>query len=83
MIHSFMLRKTLLSNHMMHDDGCEKAEAIGLLHQLKSFTFILLLWVFDDILVITKILSDTLQSKELDLARAMELVNSVRETLTE
>ena len=32
---------------------------------------------------ITKILSDTLQGKELDLARAMKLVNSVQETLTE
>ena len=64
-------------------DGCEKAESIGLLHQLQSFTFILLLWIFEDILGITKILSDTLQGKELDLARAMELVNSVQETLTE
>ena len=63
--------------------GCEKAESIGLLHQLQTFSFILLLWVFDDILGITKILSDTLQDKELDLARAMELVNSVQETLTE
>lgn len=64
-------------------DGCEKAESIGLLHQLQSFTFILLLWIFEDILGITKILSDTLQGKELDLARAMELVNSVQEILTE
>ena len=64
-------------------DGCEKAESIGLLHQLQSFTFILLLWISEDILGITKILSDTLQGKELDLARAMELVNSVQETLTE
>ena len=64
-------------------DGCEKAESIGLLHQLQSFTFILLLWIFDDVLGITKILSDTLQGKELDLARAMELVKSVQATLTE
>ena len=49
-------------------DGCEKAESIGLLHQLQSFTFILLLWIFDDVCGITKILSDTLQGKELDLA---------------
>ena len=31
-------------------DGCEKADCIGLLHQLRSFTFILLLWIFDDVL---------------------------------
>ena len=64
-------------------DGCERTEAIGLLKQLQNFSFILLLWVFNDILGITKLLSDTLQSKELDLARAIDLVDSVEKTLTE
>ena len=64
-------------------DGCERAEAVGLLGQLQSFSFILLLWIFNDILGITKLLSDTLQSKELDLARAIDLVESVQKTLTE
>ena len=64
-------------------DGCERVEAIGLLKQLQGFSFLLLLWVFDDILGVTKLLSDTLQSKELDLASAIDLVDSVKKTLTE
>ena len=35
-------------------DGCERAEAIGLLRQLQIFQFIVLLWVFNDILGVTK-----------------------------
>ena len=64
-------------------DGCEKAECTGLLTQLRTFSFVLLLWVFEDILGITKLLSDTLQSKNLDLAKAIDLVDSVSKTLTE
>ena len=72
--------ESIISNSQ---DGCERAEAVGLLGQLQSFSFILLLWIFNDILGITKLLSDTLQSKELDLARAIDLVESVQKTLTE
>ena len=43
-------------------DGCERAEAIGLLKQLQGFSF-LLLWVFDDILGVTKLLSDTAKQR--------------------
>ena len=46
-------------------DGCERAEAIGLLRQLQNFQFILLLQVFNDIGV-TKSLSDTLQTRDID-----------------
>ena len=42
-------------------DGREWAECVGLLVQLKSFSFVMLLWVFDHILGITKVLSDLLQ----------------------
>ena len=48
-----------------------------------NFSFILLFWIFNDILGITKLLSETLQSKELDLARAIDLVESVQKILTE
>lgn len=64
-------------------DGCERAEAIGLLRQLQNFQFILLLWVFNDILGVTNSHSDTLQSKDIDLATAIDLVDSVDKTLTE
>lgn len=64
-------------------DGCERAEAIGLVTQLQNFQFIVLLWVFSDILGVTKSLSDTLQSKDIDLATAIDLVESVEKTLTE
>ena len=72
--------ETIISNSR---DGCERAEAVGLLGQLQTFSFILLLWIFSDILGITKLLSDTLQSKELGLARAIDLVKFVQKTLTE
>ena len=72
--------ETIISNA---HDGCERAEAIGLLKQLQSFSFLPLLWVFDDILGITKLLSDNLQNNELDLATAIDLVDSVQKTLTE
>ena len=34
-------------------DGCERAEAIGLLRQLQNFQCIVLLWVFNDVLGVT------------------------------
>ena len=39
-------------------------------------------WVLNDILGVTKSLSDTLQSKDIDLALAIELVDSVEKTVT-
>ena len=64
-------------------DGRERAECVGLLQQLKCLSFIMLLWVFNHILGITKILSDTLQSKELDLAMAVDLVALMQKCLSD
>ena len=56
-------------------------EATGLLHQIHSFKFISCLVIFLHIMGITKSLSDQLQSKEIDLALAADLVISTSDTL--
>ena len=64
-------------------DYSQVVQAKGLYHQLKSFTFILLLAVFDKILSATKQLSDQLQSSTIDLCSASELVTATKVLLTE
>ena len=62
-------------------DRVEAAEAMGLLTQIQKCKFVVLLSIFQDILGVTKPLSDMLQAKDLDLASAMELVDAVIEVL--
>ena len=62
-------------------DRVEAAEATGLSCQLQNLSFVLLLCVFKDVLGVTKPLSDHLQSKDLNLAITIELVDSVTEAL--
>ena len=64
------------------NNGVKSAEARGVL-QVSSFQFVLCLVVFDKILSCTKSLSDTLQSTQLDLARAADLVSATIDTLEE
>ena len=64
-------------------DRSEAAEATGILLQLQVFSFILYLTIFDDVLGLTKPLSDMLQTKHLDLATAMELVDATSQTISE
>jgi hypothetical protein len=56
-------------------------EATGLLHQIHSLKFISCLIILHRIMGITKSLSDQLQSREIDLALAANLVNSTSDTL--
>ena len=58
-------------------------EARGLLHQIKSFSFLLSLITFDRILTSTKQLSDNLQCSSIDLSRATELVVATKHLLTD
>lgn len=62
-------------------DGMKATQATGLMLQVKSFKFLVCLIIFDKILSITKGLSDVLQSANLDLARAADLVLGTIETL--
>ena len=55
-------------------------EARGLLLQVKCFKFVLSLVVFDRLLSCSKGLSDVLQSTQLDLAKAADLVSALIET---
>ena len=64
-------------------DRAEAAEAVGLSVQLQEFGFLLFLQVFNCILGLTKPLSDTLQAKQLNLATAIDLVDSTCKTLKE
>ena len=60
-------------------DGSRVAEARGLLLQVKSFKFILLLVIFDRLLTCSKGLSDILQSTKIDLGKAGDLITATIE----
>ena len=64
-------------------DRSEAAEAVGLLAQLQEFSFIFFLKAFNCVLGLTKPLSDTLQSQQLNLATAIDLVDSTCMTLND
>ncbi len=64
------------------NDHGKAVEAKGLLLQVKSFSFLLLI-IFDRVLSCTKRLSDLLQSQHCDLAKATDLVSATIETLQE
>lgn len=67
-------------------DGSDKSkaiEAVGLYHHIQNFQFITCLIIFTRIMGFTKLLSDQLQSKDLDLASATDLVVSTMDTLRE
>ena len=65
------------------DDSTDRAEAVGLSAQLQEFAFLFFLQVFNSVLGLTKPLSDTLQTKQLNLATAIDLVGSTCLTLKE
>ena len=65
------------------DDKCKAVEANGILLQVHTFKFLFLLVVFTRILSCTKRLSDQLQCKDTDMAKAAELVSATIETLTD
>ncbi len=62
-------------------DKTKAIEAVGILHQVNSFKFLSCLVIFHRILGITKSLSDQLQSRDLDLCFAADLVISTTDTL--
>ena len=64
-------------------DRSEAAEAVGLSIQLQEFSFVFFLQVFDCVLGLTKPLSDTLQTKQLNLATAIDLVDATCKTLSD
>lgn len=65
------------------NDKPKAIEAAGLLHHIHCFSFISCLIIFSRAMSITKLLSDQLQSENLDLASAGELVLSTINTLME
>ena len=64
-------------------DRSEAAEAVGLSIQLQEFSFVFFLQVFDCVLGLMKPLSDTLQTKQLNLATAIDLVDATYKTLSD
>ena len=63
------------------DDKAKAIEAVGLLHQVNSFKFLSCLVIFHRLLGLTKSLSDQLQSRDIDLCSASELIESTIGTL--
>ena len=72
-----------LKEIIVGEDHDKAVQASGLLLQVKSFSFPLLLIIFDRILSFTKRLSDLLQSQQCNLAKAANLVSATVETLEE
>lgn len=69
---------------MSNGENREKAtEAKGILLQVRSFKFLLLLVIFSRILSCTKSLSDQLQSRSIDMAKAADLVSATVAILKE
>ena len=64
-------------------DHMKAIEAKGLYYQIANFSFIVCLVMFDRILSCTKCLSDQLQSTQVDLAQAADLVLATKSTLEE
>ena len=62
-------------------DRLKAVEAQGLLLQVKDFKFLISLIIFDRILTCTKSLSDSLQSMQIDLGKAADLVMATEGTL--
>jgi hypothetical protein len=56
--------------------GKERVEAVGLLHQMKSFSFVFVLYLLDCILPMLTITSKYMQSKDADVTSIMTLVES-------
>ena len=65
------------------DDKCKAVEVNGILLQARTFKFLFLLVIFTCILSCTKRLSDQLQCKDTDMAKAAELVSATIETLND
>ena len=83
MCHTFDALLAMLEEIVDSDDHKKAVEAKGLLLQVKSFIFLLLLITFDRVLSCTRRLSDLLQSQHCDLAKATDLVSATIETLDE
>lgn len=56
-------------------------QARGLWHHIQSLQFIVCTIVFEKVLLLTNGLSEVLQAKQLDLAAAVDLVDTTRDTL--
>lgn len=65
----------------LSSDHSKAVEAKGLLYQVQSFSFIVSVVMFDQILSCTKQLFDQLQSSKIDLYRASELVSASKAML--
>ena len=65
------------------DDKSKAIEAVGLYHHIHSFQFISCLVIFTRVMSFTKSLSDHLQSRDLDLVSAADLVTSTMQILKE
>ena len=64
------------------DDKAKAVEANGLLLQINKFKLLFLLIMFTPILSCSKMLSDQLQCKNIDMSKAVQLVSATVETLS-
>ncbi|CAI6366510.1 unnamed protein product [Macrosiphum euphorbiae] len=78
---SFGVIVNILQNEINEDTNKEVAQAIGLLHMLKKMSFVLYLFIFEEILGIIDILSKKLQKKEGTIGNAVIEINAVIKTI--
>ena len=75
---------SLLSTLEEISEGSDRLKAIevqGLFLQVKEFKFLISLIIFDQIITCTKSVSDNLQSMQIDLGKAADLVMATESTL--
>jgi len=78
---TFDLQISTLEEIAEGSDPTKAVEANGLLLQVKDFKFLISLIIFDRVLTCTKSLSDILQSTQIDLRKAANLVAAAESTL--
>ena len=65
----------------VNDEGRGLSQAAGLIEKMEDFKFVFILKLMIKLLAITNELSHVLQSKDLNIVHAMELVNNVKDRL--
>ena len=74
---------TLRLEEIAEDSNTRSVQAMGLLHQVKSFSFFLSLVLFEKIFGITNNLSNLLQAEHLNYATAASCIKATKTTLSD
>ncbi|XP_075515362.1 uncharacterized protein LOC142550004 [Primulina tabacum] len=83
LIKMFSAACTVLLNVMEDGLPSQRADATSIYDEMNSFDFVFILHLMNEIMEITDVLCQTLQSKSQDILNAMELVSSTKKLIQE